>query len=248
VTENADDYARRYAAQYDRAAFETVIVAARRRRVLASVEAHSHRAMLEVGCGLEPLFPHVSGYDAYTVVEPAPEFAARARANAAGDERIRIVGATLETAAPTLSMPFDFVVVSSLLHEVPDPRALLHAVRTVAPPGAVVHVNVPNVRSFHRLLGYEMGVIGDVFEASETERHFGRHSRFDRDTLLSLLDEEGFEALDWGTYFVKLFTHDQMDRLIASGIVPGSIVEGLERMTKYMPELGSEMYADVRVR
>jgi len=109
-----------------------------------------------------------------------------------------------------------------------------------------VHFNVPNVRSFHRLLALESGLIGDLFEQSETERRFQRHTRFDRERLEALLRANGFEILDSATYFVKPFTHAQMDALVQSGTCGPEVIEGLDRMTKYMPDMGCEIYANVR--
>ena len=40
--------------------------------------------------------------------------------------------------------PFDFVIASSLLHEVQDPTRFLRAVRSVCGPETVIHLNVPN--------------------------------------------------------------------------------------------------------
>src|SRR5205814_3065939 len=101
-------------------------------------------------------------------------------------------------------------------HEVPVARVLLRAVHDVGDERTVVHVNVPNVRSFHRLLALEGGLIEDVFEPSEMERRFGRHDRFDAVSLQALLESEGFRPFAIGTYFVKPFTHAQMDAVLAS--------------------------------
>jgi len=247
MADNAD-YADRYAAQYVDGGFETCLIQIRRDRVLASVRAHPHRTILEIGCGLEPLFVHLDDFKSYTVVEPVERFAHIARTLADGSELITVLPVRLEDVQRDMHAAYDFVVLSSLLHEVAEPERLLAAVRAVCRPDTVVHVNVPNVHSFHRLLALEMGVIADVFEKSEMEERFGRHTRFDRDRLLSTLDRSGFRVLDSGSYFVKPFAHDQMDALMQRGIVGRSIVRGLAGMIKYMPDLGCEIYADAVLR
>jgi SAM-dependent methyltransferase len=240
-----DDYSRKYAVQYAEKTFETVLVGVRRKVVLESLRRHLHHSVLEVGCGLEPLFLFESDA-AFTIVEPSPEFARNARALAGGRE-VDVIESFLEAAAPSLAgRAFDFIVVSSLLHEVGDPAALLAAVRSLCHAGTTVHVNVPNVRSFHRLLALEAGLIGDLFEASETERRFQRHTRFDSASLAEMLRAGGFEILDSASYFIKPFTHAQMDALMQSGTCGPAVIEGLEKMTKYMPELGCEIYANAR--
>lgn len=244
----AADYDREYAQQYAEDEFETVLVEIRRRRVLASIGPYEPRQVLEVGCGMEPLFTSYEDFDRHTIVEPSPQFVDRARKLAGDDSRVVVIHGTLEKHADELAnRNFDAIVVSSLLHEVPDARALLGAVRAVCGPSTIVHVNVPNVRSFHRLLAVEGGLIEDVHEPSDMERRFGRHDRFDAATLQALVTSEGFRPLAAGTYFIKPFTHAQMKALLASPAFDrASLLHGLEGMIKHMPDLGCELYVDLQ--
>jgi SAM-dependent methyltransferase len=249
VTDTRADYTARYIDQYAAGGFETILVAVRREQVLDFLRRYGARRVLEIGCGLEPLFPFWNDFTEMTIVEPSPELAARAGERAAGDPRIDIRQAFLEEIASGLAEKRpDAIVVSSLLHEVPDPSGLLAAVRELCSRETKVHFNVPNVRSFHRLLALEMGLIGDLFEQSETEKRFHRHTRFDRARFEDMLRGAGFEVLESGTYFIKPFTHAQLDVLLASGAADARIVEGLKGMTRYLPEMGCELFANVRLR
>lgn len=239
------DYSQKYLGQYAEGTFETVLVRVRRKYILEALGRYPHQSILEVGCGLEPLFRFVDDA-AIAIVEPSPEFVRNARA-LAGTRDVAVIEGFLEAAAPSLAgRTFDFIVVSSLLHEVSDPAALLAAIRSLCHAGTTVHFNVPNVRSFHRLLALEMGIIDDLFEQSETERRFQRHTRFDSARLAELLRANGFEILDSATYFIKPFTHAQMDALVRSGTCGPEVIDGLDRMTKYLPGMGCEIYANVR--
>jgi SAM-dependent methyltransferase len=242
-----DGYAKRYAAQYEDQSFETTLVAIRRRHVLRWLSHYGARRVLEVGCGLEPLFPHYAEFDTWRIVEPIADFAGRARDHAARDQRIEVRQGRFEQQADRLvGEDFDFVVVSGLLHEVADPSQLLEAVRSVCAQKTIVHFNVPNMSSLHRLLALEMGLIEDVFEPSELDRAFERHGRFDSQRLGELLIRSGFRIVDSGTYFVKPFSNDQMDVVLRSGAFPPSLIDGLDRVTKYMPDHGCELYANAR--
>lgn len=242
-----DAYGELYAAQYARGSFETRLIGVRRGHVLRWLEHYEAERVLEVGCGLEPLFVHYGAFHTWRTVEPVPEFAARARELAVGNARVAVDEGYLEDRADALSSEaFDFIVVSGLLHEVPDQSRLLAALRTLCGAETVVHFNVPNMRSFHRLLAVEMGLIGDMSETSDMDRAFGHYGRFDRDHLNDVLRGAGFRVLESGSYFVKPFTHDQMDALLATNVFPSSLIEGLDRMTKYMPEHGCELYANAR--
>jgi SAM-dependent methyltransferase len=244
-----DRYTERYASQYEAGGpgwFEQVLVKVRRETVVKSLQRHPHDSVLEVGCGLEPLFSYWTGFRELAIVEPSPEFCANARRDA--PDNVRVVQGFLEDVFGAMGSRFSFVVIASLLHEVEDPRALLRALHQLSAPDTVLHFNVPNVYSFHRLLALEMGLIDDIFAASEMELRFQRQTRFDRASFCGLLEAMGFEILDFGTYFVKPFSHAQMEQLFDRDILSKKAIEGLMAMTRYMPDVGAEMYAEVRVR
>src|SRR4051812_46062055 len=98
-----DSYSKRYSAQYRDGSSEPVLIKMRRRRVLASLRRHRHRQILEIGCGLEPVFLHVEDFHAYTVVEPAREFASHARTLASNRPGVQVVEGYLEEVVDSLA-------------------------------------------------------------------------------------------------------------------------------------------------
>jgi len=246
-----DDYSRKYLNEHNKdLSFERVLADVRRNQVLKSLNKYKHEHILEVGCGLEPLFQYCDKYESYTIVEPSDEFVQRAKKLAEGKDNVNIIHGCMEEVYEKLSEleSFDFIIVSSLLHEVPRPEKLLQSIYSVCKPDTIVHINVPNVYSFHRLLAYEMGYIRSIFEKSETEVKFQRHTRFDKQSLFKIVEENGFHILSHGTYFIKLFNNEQMEKIISQNIVGKELIKGLERMIKYMPDLGCEMFVDVKIK
>lgn len=243
-----DNYTTEYLKHYKDRSFELYLIAARRRQVLKSVERYPHDRILEVGCGVEPLFLHIDNFKMYTVVEPSAEFAERARQQAAERDSITVLQEHLEDAASKLLQgeAFDFIILSSLLHEVPDPHGLLSAVHLLCGPSTTLHINVSNVYSFHRLLALEMGLVQTISQPSEMEIRFQRHTRFDRQSFTKIVEEHDFRVLAFGTYLIKPFTNDQIDAMLKRGIIDGAVIEGLEGMTKYLPEMGCEMFIEAR--
>ena len=71
---------------------------------------------------------------------------------------------------------------------------------------------------------------------------------FNLDSLEELVGSVGFEVLDKGSYFVKPFTHGQMKSVLDNNIIDVNILNGLNKMIKYMPDLGSEIFVDVRIK
>lgn len=236
-----------YSREYHELPFEATQLAFRRRLVLEQVTAHAPASLLEIGCGLRPLFEELPPVGHVTVVEPSAEFAANARTLASGRPGVEVVEGFLEGVDhPLREGGFDFIVLSSLLHEVANPQALLQAVRRHCHAGSVVHVNVPNAYSLHRLLAVEMGLIEDPFERSATQLRMQQHSTFDLDSLRALMAAEGFEVQDSGSYFIKPFTHAQMQTLCDSGFLTPAHLEGLYGLARRLPGVGSEIYVNAR--
>ena len=215
-----------YTRQYEKSDFENKYqVKYRRRKVLALMEQYPHDDILEIGCGLEPLAMFLPNLGKCTIVEPSEEFASHARSLA---QKMRggvdVVQGFFEDVAPKLAdEAFDYVVCSSLLHEVERPERLLNAIFTlpaVRSGHAVVHINVPNAYSFHRLLAVESGLIPDVKTFSRQNQEWQQHAVYDMGMLKRALRSAAYQCgrtvniLEEGSYFLKPFTHRQMERCL----------------------------------
>lgn len=235
-----------YQDSYEALPFEDVQARYRKRRICESLAARGARRMLEVGCGLDPLFNHYRAFDRCTVVEPAERFCANAQAQAQGRADVRVVHGTLEGSLRELAGgAYDFIVISSLLHEIADPAPLLDAAAALCEPDTIVHVNVPNAYSFHRRLAVAMGLIGDVHERSPVQVQMQQSHTFDLAGLRALVQSRGFRVVEEGTFFVKPFTHAQMAALQRSGFLTEPMLEGLYRLSAQFPEHGSEIFMNL---
>lgn len=233
-----------YAVQYRALPFEPLQAGFRRRRVLAQVEVHAPRRVLEIGCGELPLFVDLPGVQC-VVVEPTPAFAENARRLGAGRDGVTVVeGFAEDVPVGALGGPFDMVVLSCVLHEVPDPQRLLAAARGFCAPGGVLHVNVPNAHSLHRLLAVAMGLIPDPATESAVQRQMQQRTVYETSGLEQELNRAGFAVRDRGSIFVKPFTHGQMQQLVDEQFMTPRMLEGLDRLAVSLPELGSEVWVD----
>ncbi len=244
----------RYARNYKENLFEqNVQVKYRRKKVTQIIEQYKSKKILEIGCGMEPIFKHVNmaTIDKVIIVEPAKEFAEYAKKNAdlmGLATKVVVISESFEEVYKELSESFDMILCSGLLHEVESPQCLVECIKAVCAENTIFHTNVPNAFSLHRLLAYEMGLIADVHELSQSNKVFQQFSVFDLKTLEKLIVNCGFSVLDKGSYFCKPFTHNQMEQMQKYGILNNRVLDGLDRLVKYMPEYGSEIYVNAVIK
>ncbi len=240
-----------YTKEYDGLPFEAIQVKYRRKKVIEQIIKYKHDCMLEVGCGLEPLFAFFNDFEEMTIVEPSSEFVNKAKELLMGDYKnsnfdVDIIQGLLEEKTEVVNnKKYDMILVSSLLHELEEPRKVLNAVYELCSDETIVHINVPNARSLHRYLAFEMGLINSVYEKSEQQIRLNQHSTFDMETLSELVEACGFTVIEKGSYFPKFFTHGQMQKLVDAQIINHEMLEGIYKMSKYLGDYGSEIYVDV---
>ena len=235
-----------YVAEYGLLPFEPIQIAYRRKLVLEQIAQIAPKRLLEIGCGEFPLFTDLPSSIEVTVVEPAAAFADIARRLSAGRESIQIEHTFIEDFKPE-NADYDMVVLSCVLHEVHDPAAMLAAVRRVSGPRTILHVNVPNAYSLHRLLAVAMGLSPNPGAQSDTQRTMQqRASTYDAASLSEELKAAGFELIDQGSLFVKPFTHEQMQRLVDEGFMTRAMLDGFDKLVHLLPDLGSEIWTNAR--
>ena len=104
----------------------------------------------------------------------------------------------------------------------------------------MVHINVPNAYSFHRLLALEMGLVTNVHEKSELNKLLQQRTVFDLNRC-SYVATCGFKILDQGACLAKPFTAQQMQDMIDQNIIQEEVIEDHYKMRKYLPEMGFEI-------
>ena len=241
------DYQSHYADQ----PYEKYQVYFRKMKLKEIMDRYTHSNLLEVGCGLESIFLDIDNFDKITVIEPADLFYEKALIDKESkkDKNIRIIKGYLEESVSDLKAnKYDFILISSLLHEIPNVDLFLNSIYSLANKDTVIHINVPNADSFHRVLAVEMGLIKSQFVKSNNNIEFQQNTIFDLFTLKSIFMNAGYEIIEEGSYSVKPFTHLQMQHLIDRECIDFNILEGLYKMEKYMPGLGSEIYINVKIK
>lgn len=240
-----------YQEKYKEEPFEQYQAFFRRKKVLELLDEYPHRNVLEVGCGLNPLFTDISEFETMTVIEPAEDFIRIAKEKAADREEVYCIQGLLEEKIEEiqrLKIKFDYIVVSGLLHEVESPEILLKSLCMLCSKDTVVHINVPNALSFHRIIAFEMGEIESIYQRSDMQDLLQQRQRtYDINSIEKTVEKAGFKIIEKGTYFPKFLTHMQLQKVIDAGVIDTKILNGIYGLGKYVPEYGSELYVQLKL-
>jgi ubiquinone/menaquinone biosynthesis C-methylase UbiE len=239
-----------YTKNYKESPFEKRLVEIRKKKVIEIVNKYSHAKIAEIGCGESPFFMHYNDFQKIYVIEPSLDFYNNAKnMKIKHDGRITLYHGYAEDLIEEINNAnVDFIILSGLLHEVENPKDFLCAIKKMCSSNTILHINVPNAFSVHRILAKEMGLITNEYEFSHTNKVMMQHSVFSLKTLKECVAVAGFSVLDEGSYFIKPFTHTQMERCLSEGILPENILLGLCRLESYMPGLGAEIFVNCAVK
>jgi len=219
--------------------FEKYQVEYRRNNLLNIIDKYKPKTILEIGCGTEPLFQYIEKFENFVTVEPSKEFY-KIACNLKRQPNIKIINDFIENI--DLNEKFDMISISSLLHEIKDSAKIINSIKRYLHVDSIIYANVPNARSFHRLLAYESGLIENIHEKSENQKKFQQAHTFDLNSFQQLFKENDYKITEKGSYFIKPFAHSQMAALLEKDIISEKVIDGLDNMAKYCPDLGSEIY------
>lgn len=243
-------YAESYLDDYN---FEAKLVDARHTYVLELIKKHQPKTIVEVGCGQDLLYTRADELklpiERWIIVEPVSTFVQMARDAQRDGIPLDVVEGffedSLEFLQGILGNPAEMILMSGLLQEIPDPQALLSAARLLLSPTGLLHVNVANAYSFHRRLAKSMGLISDVHQFSARNEKFIQARVYDAVSLREEIMTANFCPVDEGGYFIKPFTHQQMETI--QQILSPQLLEGLWKLGREIPEMASEIYINARL-
>lgn len=241
-----------YEKQYLTSPFERYSEKYRREVVKNTIENHAKKGgvVVEIGCGVLPLFADYKDTYSFIVIEPGNYCFENAKKLAQGSKHVQCYQGFFEDVIDEIEEEkISLIVCSGLLHEIRNPSVLLQNIRRLCGQDTIVHINVPNALSFHRILAWKMELIEDVHQFSERNRDLQQHAVFDMKTLKQLVNEENFKIIEEGSYFLKPFTHKQMQQCIDLEIINDDILNGLNGLCEsHFKEYGSEIYLNIQLK
>lgn len=101
------------------------------------------------------------------------------------------------------SEQFDVIIMGFVLEHVDDPGLLLTRYKKFLKLGGKIFITVPNAKSLNRRLGFELGIIDNIYSLNANDLAQGHKRQFCRDTLKKLLVENGYNVVHEEGIYLK---------------------------------------------
>lgn len=223
----------------------------RKDNILRFLDSSLDKSAIEIGCGRESIFSLWSPQGHGQIVEPVRFFLnfAMAGIDSQGSHNIEAFEGSLNDFIDfTNESLFDVTILSSILHEIEDTEHFLSQAKKITKPGGKILIVVPNKLSVHRILGVQLGYQASLDSKTDTEIQMQQLTgAFSFEELQKKIFRTGLILESMESFFVKLFPHKIMQQLMDRNILSEDSLRIFDQLSQYLPGLGSEIIAVVRV-
>ncbi len=194
---------------------------------------------LQVGCAHgDQTSLLVERFDDVTVIEPAAEFLAYAKARI-GDRAV-FVDALIETFET--ERRFETILFSHVLEHVADPVAALARLGALLTPTGRLYTVVPNAEAPSRRIAVKMGVLDHLEGMSEADIAAGHRRIYRLDTLGRDVRAAGLTMQQTGGIFFKPLANFQLDALLGGPLIGEAFMEGCYQLGREDPASCASIY------
>lgn len=109
--------------------------------------------------------------------------------------------------------PFDTIVASHFLEHMAEPVQLLEKLRAWLAPGGCLLLVVPNAQSAHRLIGKQMGMLGEVTDLNDADRMLGHYRVYTAEILRKHVAQGGLSISHLSGVTLKALSNGQLAQL-----------------------------------
>ena len=234
-----------YLFHFNQLPFERTQERFRKRKILDLLSNHKDNVgkLLEVGPGLNPLFPLVKTSESGVVLEPISEIYGQLTHLYHQNSKFKIVNYRLEEYInENPKNKFDTVILSSVLHEIPNPEIILKLIYNILEVEGTLFVVVPNNQSLHRLIGEKIGKLKSLTELTDTEKLMQQSTSYSPQLLVNQLESHGFEIKEVITSFIKPLPHAKMQEAMEESLISEEDLNFLYKISSLLPDFGSEIF------
>jgi 2-polyprenyl-3-methyl-5-hydroxy-6-metoxy-1,4-benzoquinol methylase len=215
------------------------------RRIAASLLGKKHLRMLSLGIGYETvpkaLWNGLEGkLKEYTIIDGASEIVDKFKKNGV-PAHVRVLLDYFETF--TSETPYDVIEMGFVLEHVDDPDVIVEKYRGMLAPGGRMFIAVPNAASLHRIIGYEAGLLDNIYRLSPQDLELGHKRYFDYESITSLVLRHSLKIVATEGILLKPVTTTQLNQLA----LPASVWNALCIVAQKRPEISYAILIEATV-
>jgi SAM-dependent methyltransferase len=120
---------------------------------------------------------------------------------------------------------FDVIEMGFVLEHVDDPEFIVKKFKSFLSEKGSMFIGVPNARSLHRQIGFEAGLLEDVYKLSDYDLQLGHKRYFDLESISKVATNAGLKIENKIGLFLKPITTAQMQQLGWSGNVVNALIK-----------------------
>lgn len=155
--------------------------------------------------------------------------------------KVRIIHSTFDEAK--LPDRYDNIILTHVLEHLDNPIDLLKKIndRWISSKGRLF-LTVPNANAASRQIAVKMNIIPHNTAVTPEESQYGHRMTYSFDTLEWHVKESGLKIRHTSGIFFKALANFQWDKMISSGIVSESFLDGCYQLGKQYPELCASIF------
>lgn len=182
--------------------------------------SHGIKSVISLGIGHEVVGNRLLGLleknkiSQYSIVEGAKEIIEKfltEKADLKNETRFHIHHSFFETFQT--NQKFDAIEMGFVLEHVDDPGQVISHFKQFLNPDGIIFISIPNAKSLHRLIGYEAGLLKDMYQLSQYDLELGHQRYFDLDSIQTLVSNCGLKIGKTAGLMLKPITGKQMEEL-----------------------------------
>lgn len=234
-----------YIVNYRKLDFETTQERFRLQRLLEVIDKlqsiQNFQNILEIGPGGNSVYKKFLEFDSYTILEPIKYFLETLKIeNLNVDIRNETVEEFIESKPKN---KFDLIILSSVIHEIENPKLFLISLSDLIEVKTKILVVVPNNQSIHRIIGELEGFEKAGAVLTQTERRMQQGMSFSVESFVDFATLTGYKVTEIFTSFIKPLPHFKMHDLQQSGALSESDLNSLYSLSNFLQPYGSEIFA-----
>lgn len=208
------------------------------KKLCYSIRNNNYTSVLSLGIGHRVVSEHIlSEFDhsleSYTIIEGSEDIIANFLNNTGNHLGVTVKHSYFEEY--DTNERCDVIEMGFVLEHVDDPELILKRFSKFLKPGGTLFVAVPNARSLHRLIGYEAGLLDNMYKLSPYDLQLGHKRYFDLNSITTLVLNSGYKIISRTGLMLKPITGAQIAKLNWDD----SIIQALFKIGDDYPEIAN---------